>query len=156
MLIKHDDLSSPETRALLALHLADLQSKSPSEAGHFLGLTALQQSSVSVYSAWVGPELLGCGALKELSPTAGEIKSMRTVATHLRKGVGRAIVRHIINEAQRRGYAWLSLETGTDGSYAAAREFYAGQGFECRETFGAYVPREGTCLMILDLAGSEC
>ncbi|RAH65715.1 GNAT family N-acetyltransferase [Aspergillus aculeatinus CBS 121060] len=151
MLIKLDDLSHPETRALLALHIADLQRKSPAESCYVLDLTALQQPAISMYTAWHGPDLLGCGALKELSPTAGEIKSMRTAAAHLRKGVARALVQHIIREARRRGYVWLSLETGTDGSFTAAREFYAGQGFEVCEAFGDYVPRAGTCFMRLRL-----
>lgn len=90
---------------------------------YVLDLTALQHPSISVYSAWEGQELLGCGALKELSPTTGEIKSMRTATAHLRKGVGRAIVQHIIDEAKGRGYVSLSLETGTDESFRRAREF---------------------------------
>lgn len=151
MLIKHDDLSTPEIRALLALHFSDLQSKTPSESCYVLDLTALKQPSISVYSAWEGQELLGCGALKEFSQTSGEIKSMRTATAHLRNGVGRAIVQHIISEANRRGYVSLSLETGTDESFARAREFYAGLGFEFCEAFGDYVPSGDNCFMTLKL-----
>lgn len=152
MLIKLDDLSTPAIRSLLALHLADLQSKTPSESCYVLDLTALQEPCISVYSAWEGQDLLGCGALKELSPSAGEIKSMRTATGHLRKGVGRAIVQHIITEAKRRGYESLSLETGTDESFASARAFYARLRFEFCEAFGEYGPSGDNCFMTLRLS----
>jgi putative acetyltransferase len=151
MLIKLDDLSTPQIRSLLALHISDLQSKTPSESCYVLDLTALQHPSISVYSAWEGEELLGCGALKELSPTTGEIKSMRTATEHLRKGVGRAIVQHIINEAKGRGYVSLYLETGTDESFRRAREFYEGLGFGACEAFGGYVASGENCFMRLRL-----
>ncbi|OOQ87629.1 N-acetyltransferase YsnE [Penicillium brasilianum] len=152
MLIKLDDLSNEAIRSLLTLHFTELQSKTPSESCYVLDLTALQDPSISVYSAWDGEDLLGCGALKQLSPSTGEIKSMRTATRHLRKGVGRAIVQHIISEAQRRGYASLSLETGTDESFARAREFYAGLGFGFCEAFGGYIPSGDNCFMTLRLS----
>ncbi|KAJ5910968.1 uncharacterized protein N7473_000271 [Penicillium subrubescens] len=139
MLIKLDDLSNPATHSLLAYHITDLQSKTPSESCYVLDLTALQHPSISVYSAWEGDELLGCGALKELSPTTGEIKSMRTATAHLRRGVGRAIVQHIISEAKGRGYVSLQLETGTSEGFRRAREFYGGLGFVGCEVFGGEV-----------------
>lgn len=153
MHIKPDDLSSPAIRTLLSLHFSDLQSKSknPSSYCHVLDLTALHHDSITVYSAWDGDTLLGCGALKQLSPSAGEIKSMRTAMAHLRKGVGRAIVQHIIAEAKGRGYVSLSLETGTDGSFERAREFYRGLGFRDCGPFGGYVASEENCFMRLML-----
>lgn len=151
MLIKLDDLSTEAIRTLLTHHFTDLQSKTPSESCHVLDLTALQDPSISVYSAWDGEHLLGCGALKELSPSAGEIKSMRTATEYLRKGVGRAIVLHIIGEAKRRGYTSLSLETGTDESFARARGFYGGLGFVGCEAFGEYVGSADNCFMRLML-----
>ncbi|KAF3391355.1 putative N-acetyltransferase YsnE [Penicillium rolfsii] len=151
MFIKLDDLSGPEIRSLLEFHVSDLQSKSSSEACYVLDLSALQRPSISVYSAWKGEELLGCGALSELSPTTGEIKSMRTATAHLRKGVGRAIVQHIIDEAKRRGYVALFLETGTDDSFKSAREFYGGLGFKACEAFGGYVASGKNCFLTLEL-----
>ena len=78
------------------------------------------------YALWEGEDLLGVGALKELEPGMGEIKSMRTADAHLRKGVGAAILEHIIAEAQRRGYRRLSLENGSGPSFRASdRRFIA-------------------------------
>src|SRR5438105_10587392 len=84
-------------------------------------------------------ELLGCGALKELEPQHGEIKSMRTASAHLRKGVARAVVHHIIAEGRRRGYRRVSLETGSMAAFEPARQLYAGFGFTYCETFGDYM-----------------
>ncbi|KAJ5364760.1 GNAT family N-acetyltransferase [Penicillium cataractarum] len=152
MLIKLDDLSTEAIRTLLTHHFTELQRKTPSESCYVLDLTALRDPSISVYSAWDGENLLGCGALKELSPSAGEVKSMRTATEYLRQGVGRAIVLHIIDEARRRGYTSLSLETGTDESFARARGFYAGLGFVGCEAFGGYVASADNCFMRLMLS----
>ncbi|KAJ5169165.1 GNAT family N-acetyltransferase [Penicillium canariense] len=152
MIVKLDDLSTPAIRSLLAHHFTELQAKTPSESCYVLDLTALQGPSISVFSAWEGTELLGCGALQELTPSAGEIKSMRTAPAYLRMGVGRVIVQHIIGEARRRGYSELSLETGTDASFASARALYAGLGFEFCGPFGKYVPAGDNCFMTMALS----
>ena len=81
---------------------------------------------------------MGCGALKELDPRHGEIKSMRTVARHLRKGVAAALLEHIISEAKRRSYGRLSLETGAPAAFAPARHLYARFGFETCAPFADY------------------
>jgi putative acetyltransferase len=147
-----DDLANPAIRSLLTLHFSELQNKTPSESCYVLDIADLQEPAISVFSAWEGPELVGCGALKELTPLSGEIKSMRTARTHLRKGVGRAIVQHIVSEARRRGYTWLSLETGTDPSFANAREFYCSMGFKFCDPFGNYVASEQNCFMTIKLS----
>ncbi len=105
---------------------------SPPESVHALPLEGLRAPEISFWSAWEGDELLGCGALKELDPRHGEIKSMRTVSAHLRKGVAAALLHHIVAEAQRRGYERLSLETGSMAAFAPARALYQRHGFrEC-------------------------
>src|SRR6185503_11732379 len=110
--IKTDDLSGPEIAELLAEHLRCMAEVSPPESRHALNLDGLRKPDVTFWSVWQGCELVGCGALKELDAEHGEIKSMRTAAAHLRKGVASFILEHIILEAKRRGYRRLSLETG--------------------------------------------
>ena len=90
------------------------------------------------FTAWDRDELLGCGALKELDDTHGEIKSMRTVTAHLRKGVAAAILEHIVDVARARGYDCLSLETGSGGPFDAALRFYEKHGFDYCEPFADY------------------
>ena len=129
MHIELDDLSRPEIAALLAEHLACMRMHSPPESVHALPLEKLRDPDITFWSVWENGELLGCGALREVDPEHGEIKSMRTVSAHLRKGVGRAILDHIITEASRRGYRRLSLETGSMAAFRPARQFYSAAGF---------------------------
>ena len=118
MIIKTDDLRGPEIQALLQEHLRNMALHSPPESVHALDINALRKPGITFWTAWNNADLLGCGALKLLdaqraddAPHA-EIKSMRTAAAHLRKGVARALLSHIIGVARQRGYARLSLETG--------------------------------------------
>jgi putative acetyltransferase len=136
--IRRDDLRGDKVVALIAEHLRGMHAATPAESVHALGLQALRAPEITFWSAWEGEELLGCGALKELDPRHGEIKSMRTAAPHLRKGVAAAMVRHIIEEAMRRGYARLSLETGSMAEFAPARSLYAKFGFAVCGPFADY------------------
>jgi putative acetyltransferase len=138
MRIVVDDLSGPEIAALIGEHLRDMHLQSPPESIHALGLEKLRQPNVTVWSAWEGDELVGCGALKELDPSHGEIKSMRTARAHRRKGVAAAMLRHLLDEAKRRGYARVSLETGSMASFEPARQLYARHGFTLCGPFADY------------------
>ena len=110
MHIELDDLSRPEIAELLKEHRASMFVHTPAESVHALPIEGLRSPDITFWSVWEDGELLGCGALKELDPQHGEIKSMRTAPAHLRKGVARAVVEHIIAEAKRRGVS--ALESG--------------------------------------------
>lgn len=140
MEIKIDDLSDGRVIHLLNQHLKEMHKYSPVESIHALDEEKLRDLSVTFWSAYIDDELAGCGALKELSPSTGEIKSMKTSANHLRKGVAAEILAAIIKEAQRRNYQSLSLETGTNVAFNPAVELYKKHGFiEC-EPFADYQP----------------
>src|SRR5215475_12721077 len=102
MEIRLDDLADPRIRALLQEHLDNMHALSPPESVHALDIDKLRQPDVTFWTAWSGGDLFGCGALRELSPTHGEVKSMRTPLAQRRRGAGRAVLTHIIDEAQRR------------------------------------------------------
>ena len=138
MEIKLDDLSGPEIRALLEEHLASMHELSPRESVHALDLSALKKPDVTFWTAWSDGELAGCGALKELAPDHGEIKSMRTATAHRREGVARALLKHIIEEGTRRSYHRLSLETGAQDAFEPAQKLYEGFGFTFCPPFGSY------------------
>ena len=140
MRIVEDDLRGAAIKALLDQHLDWTASLSPPESVHALNLDELQTSAVTVWTAWDGDELLGCGALQELDVGHGEIKSMRTAQEHLGKGVASALLQHIIEIARRRGYKRLSLETGSAVEFAPAHALYQKHGFEFSEPFGSYRP----------------
>lgn len=154
MNIKIDDLTGPEILALLQEHLRSMALHSPPESVHALDVEALRQSEVTFWTAWERGELLGCGALKELDARHAEIKSMRTSSSHLRKGVARSLLEHLIQEARRRGYSRLSLETGSTEPFKPARELYAAFGFTFCEPFADYVEDPYSVFMTKELISS--
>lgn len=146
-----DDLKGPEIQALLQEHLDSMQLYSPPESIHALDLEALRKPEITFWTVWEADELLGCGALKELDAHHGEIKSMRTSARHRRQGVAKAVLTHILEEARRRGYQRLSLETGSNEAFAPARSLYAAVGFTYCEPFADYVPDPYSVFMTMEL-----
>ena len=151
MLIRSDDLSGPEIRALLAEHLRNMHALSPPESVHALDLAALRRPEITFWTAWSEGQLVGCGALKELDAAHGEVKSMRTASTQRRKGVGRTMLEHIVAEARVRAYARLSLETGSAAAFEPARRLYAGYGFTRCAPFADYVEDPNSVFMTLAL-----
>ena len=147
MNIKRDDLRGPEVAALLTEHLADMAAASPLESCHALNLEGLRQPEVTFWSVWEGPELIGCGALKELDAGHAEIKSMRTAQTHRGKGVGTLMLQHLLTEAGQRGYRRLSLETGSMAFFEPAHRLYRRFGFEACEPFASYVEDPNSLFM---------
>lgn len=145
--IRIDDLNGPEIRELLEEHLANMRSISPPESTHALPIEGLRKPGVTFWTVWTNGELLGCGALKELDAEHGEIKSMRTVSRHLRKGVAKALLDYIIGEAGRRGYRRLSLETGSMEAFEPARELYRRAGFSFCEPFADYIEDPNSVFM---------
>lgn len=137
--IRIDDLQGSAIQALLQEHMDDMHSSSPPESVHALDLDALRHPDITFWTAWEGDELMGCGALKQLSPEHAELKSMRTTRTHLRKGVARAMLRHILAAAQAKGFQRISLETGTPAPFVAAQKLYASEGFVECGPFASYV-----------------
>jgi putative acetyltransferase len=124
---------------------------SPPESTHALDLDALRSPRISFWTAWDGATLLGCGALKELDPTHGEIKSMHTAQRHRGRGVASRLLGHIVAQARSRSYRRLSLETGSMDAYAPARALYARFGFVDTGPFADYVLDPNSVFMTLDL-----
>jgi putative acetyltransferase len=151
MEIKVDDLAGPEIRLFLKDHLEDMARHSPPESIHALGLEGLLRPEITFWSIWDGGELMGCGALKELTPRHGEIKSMRTAPAHRGRGVATMMLDHILGEAKRRGYSRVSLETGSMDAFAPARRLYARFGFKECGPFTDYVEDPNSVFMTKEL-----
>ncbi len=154
MHIEPDDLSRPAVAGLLREHMRRMQSLCPPESVHALDLDALKTPALSLWTAWDGGVLLGCGGLKELSPTHGEVKSMRTSDQWRRRGTAQAILGHIITVARQRNYERLSLETGSHPDFAAARRLYLKNHFQYSEPFAGYTHDPHSVFMTLRLANS--
>lgn len=151
MRIVPGDFAHPQVIALLRLHLAGMHANSPPGHVFALDLSGLQRPDIEFVTAWEGETLLGCGALRELSPTHGEIKSMRTLPQHLRQGVAVALLRHLLAIAQARGYRRVSLETGSGEAFAPALALYRRFGFAGGEAFGDYTASAFNQFLHLDL-----
>jgi putative acetyltransferase len=151
--IRVDDLRSLEIIELLREHLQNMALHSPPGSIHALDLEALRKPDITFWSAWQNSELVGCGALKELDSRHGEIKSMRTVSLHRRTGVAAKLMRHILEEAARRSYDRISLETGSMDAFAPARRLYASFGFKPCGPFADYVEDPYSVFMTREMRG---
>lgn len=147
MRIVEDSLNDPQVIALLELHVRQATQNSPVGSVFALDLSGLQDPAVTVWSAWddsggdfgVRPALMGLGALLELDPQHGEVKSMRTAPAFLRRGVAATMLDHLTVQAKARGYTRLSLETGGNEAFAPARVLYEAAGFRPCAAFANYV-----------------
>jgi putative acetyltransferase len=145
------DFESAQVRDLLKLHLSGMRENSPPGSVYALDLTGLSTPDVTFWTAWDGDILLGCGAIKALSDSAGEIKSMRTYPQHLRKGVGRALLKHMLDLARERGYHRVSLETGSGEAFEPALTLYRAFGFRNGNAFADYTASEFNQFLHLEL-----
>ena len=151
MRIEIDDLTRPQVLALLNEHLTNMYELSPPESVHALDVSKLRGSDITFWTVWEDSELLGCGALKELSPTHGEVKSMRTPQKMRRRGAGRAVLTHIVGVARERAYRLLSLETGSAEAFVPAQKLYESFGFTYCGPFGDYKDDPNSVFMRLRL-----
>lgn len=146
-----DSPVAPDVQQLLGRHWALMHETTPPEDSHYLDTAGLLDAGVSFFAAREGGSLLAIGAIVELEPTHGEVKSMHTAAEARGRGIGRLVLNHVIAVARERGYSRLSLETGSIEEFAPARRLYEAAGFiEC-EPFGDYVPSINSTFMTLDL-----
>jgi putative acetyltransferase len=146
-----DDPRKPEVRALLERHLAFCLSETPPEHSFALNVDGLLDRKVTFVSFRDGGTVLGVAALKELDTAHGEVKSMHTAGEARGRGVGRALLSHLLDTARSRGYQRVSLETGTTSGFAAARALYESAGFAPTGPFGGYPQTEDNTFYSLGL-----
>ncbi|MGD2102515.1 MAG: GNAT family N-acetyltransferase [Acidimicrobiia bacterium] len=151
MVIALDDPQRADIQQLLESHMALMRQTSPPEHIHALDTNGLLAPDVSFYSLREDGLLIGVGALKEIEPRHGEIKSMHTRIDQRGRGLGRTMLEHLLATARSRGYERISLETGTMEEFASARALYVSAGFEVSEPFGDYWDNEFSVCMSLDL-----
>lgn len=151
MIIRTGHLDAPQVIALLELHAREMSDHSPPGTCHFLDLSGLKTPDITFLSAWDGDTLLGVGALKQLDPLTGEVKSMRATAAARGTGVGFAILDHIVGLARNRGYSALKLETGTGPLFEAAHALYRRYGFAPCTPFAGYVESDFNRFYALEL-----
>jgi putative acetyltransferase len=155
MRIEVDDVTRPQVLELLEEHLRNMYELTPPEFVFAFDASKLRAPGIVFWTAWEDDTLLGCAALKELSPTQGEVKSMRTPANLRRRGAGRALLHHILLVARERGYQELFLETGNHPAFKAAQTLYRSVGFRECGPFGSYNDNGNSVFMSLHLNGSS-
>jgi len=144
-------LDHPDVIAMLKFHFDTNIAVTPPGSAHVFDVSRLKQPDVFFWSAWKAKCLMGTGALKLLDAKHGEIKSMHTLQTARRSGVGTAMLQHIMDNAKAKGLQRLSLETGSFDFFAPARTLYARHGFlEC-PAFGDYKPDPHSTFMTREL-----
>lgn len=151
MIVSTDAPTREDVRALLEEHLADIRLLSSAESAQHLDLASLQQADVTFWSVRENGRLLACGALRELDPTHGEIKSMRTSQEQRRRGAGRIMLAHLLEQARARGYERVSLETGVAAEFDPALRLYESAGFRPCGPFGPYADSDDSRFMTLRL-----
>ena len=149
--IVKDDLNSDEIAAFLQEHLDEMHRFTPADGVHALNLESLKQPGIDFWSVWSGDEIVGCGALRELSSLSGEIKSMRTGSRFRGQGVASTLLSHLITVARDRGYEELLLETGSLPPFKPAQKLYRKFGFVECGPFENYEQKPSSCFMKLNL-----
>lgn len=149
--VVEDDLTDRRVLDLLQFHLDEMHRWSPPESVHAMPAERLRQPDVTFFSAWDGERVVGCGAIKHLDDGHGELKSMRAAPDYRGRGVGKAILLRLIEEARARGYARISLETGRPEPFHAAHGLYRAHGFAECPPFGSYAHDPFSMCMTKDL-----
>ena len=144
-------LDDPQVLAMLKLHFDTNVSVTPKGSAHVFDVSRLKSPDIAFWSAWDGATLMGVGALKRMSAREGEIKSMHTLKTARRSGVGSALLSHIMGEAKGMGLSRLLLETGSFDFFAPARALYARHGFAECPPFEGYKPDPNSTFMARDI-----
>lgn len=136
-------LAAPDAGAdrLLAVHVALMQSQSPAESCHVMTADDLRAAGARVFAGRdAGGDVVAIGAIKPLGAGMAELKSMHCAAALRGQGLGRALLRHLVEQARRSGIESLWLETGSQAPFAAARALYQSEGFTECGPFGDYRP----------------
>jgi putative acetyltransferase len=148
-----DDLSGPEIVAFLDEHLTEMRTVTPPGSVHALDLDALRAPEVTVWTVWDDDTLVACAALKDLGGADGEIKSMRVAAHRRGEGIADGLVRFMLDEARRRGWRRLYLETGSFDFFAPARRLYERHGFTYCPPFAGYPEDANSVHLVRVLTG---
>ena len=146
-----NNFDHPEVNSLLTKHFIELRSVSPEGSTHVLDIPRLKISSIKFWSLWDNDQLLGCGALKFLSETHGEFKSIRVADKYRKKGMGEKIISHLIAEAKKIGIKKLSIETGAGEFFLPARKLFMKFGFKSCNPFAHYKEDPNSCYFDLEI-----
>ena len=145
--IRQESPLGEDLALLMARHAADMHAETPPESIHMLDAAELAAPGISFFVMRQDGRPVGMGAIKRIDDRHAEIKSMHVLAELRGQGLSRRILDHLIAEARAAGFARLSLETGVQPGFAAARALYARAGFEVCAPFEGYRPDPNSVFM---------
>lgn len=145
--IRPESPLTPDLALLMERHTAAMHAETPPESIHMLDAHALAGPDIDFFVMREDNRPVGMGALKRIDATHAEIKSMHVLAELRGRGLAQAMLDHLIVAARAAGYGRLSLETGSEPLFAAARGLYARAGFEECPPFEGYRPDPNSVFM---------
>ena len=137
---------------LMERHTADMHADTPPESIHMMDAGQLASPGIRFFVMRDGGVPVAMGAFKRISETHAELKSMHVLAEARGKGLSRAMLDHLVAEARADGFARLSLETGVQPTFVAARALYAKAGFQECGPFEGYTLDPNSVFMTRTLA----
>jgi putative acetyltransferase len=132
---------SPLTADLALLfqrHTADMHADTPPESIHMMDASGLDSPEVSFFVMRDDGRPVAMGAFKRIDAGHAEIKSMHVLAEDRGRGLSRRMLEHLVDQAKAAGFARLSLETGVQPTFVAARALYERAGFVTCPPFEGY------------------
>nr|NLD40961.1 GNAT family N-acetyltransferase [Actinomycetales bacterium] len=142
--------TDPDVAAMLREHLREVEDITPAGSPSIREEDLLKDSA-QLWAAWRDGRVVGIVALVQLEEGHGELRSMRTMASARRQGVGAALLARLLADAESAGYRRISLETGVDERFEPARRLYTRRGFDLTGPFGTYPKNSQSVFMTLEL-----
>ncbi|WP_128514263.1 GNAT family N-acetyltransferase [Tabrizicola thermarum] len=143
---------TPDLALLFERHTADMHADTPPESIHMMDKGALAAPGIRFFVLRDEGVPLAMGAYKRIDATHAEIKSMHVLAEARGRGLSKAMLDHLLAAAAADGFVRMSLETGVQPTFIAARALYERAGFRECPPFEGYGPDPNSVFMTKALA----
>src|SRR6266850_1191955 len=151
VIVQRADILSSTARDLILALNAELSGRYPEQgACHFrLDAHEVAEGRGAFMVAYRSQKPIGCGAVRRIEESTGELKRMYVCLEERCRGVGRAILDALEAEARKLGISKLLLETGIRNPEAIA--LYERAGFSHIPPFGEYIGSPVSVFMAKEL-----
>jgi putative acetyltransferase len=129
---------TPDLELLFARHTADMHAETPPGSIYMMDKSALAGAGIRFFVLREAGVPQAMGAVKRIDATHAEIKSMHVLIEARGRGLSKAMLDRLVTNAKADGFTRLSLETGIQSTFIAARALYAKAGFAECGPFGDY------------------
>jgi putative acetyltransferase len=138
---------APDLGLLMQRHTEDMHADTPPESIHMMDPGQLSSPGIWFFVMREEGQPIGMGAFKRIDDGHAEIKSMHVLAKVRGRGLSRLMLEHLADAARAEGFMRLSLETGVQPTFAAARALYAASGFAVCAPFEGYTDDPNSVFM---------